>query len=163
MTLQWNWGFIVLRHNCLLLLPISYANARWFPNLISTTEVSTQKINTRQDFEFLIIIINGELCLLISRRPNLCFKRYDQDRQAHPSQKSRIYWDILLVSTTYPEHLQLLSNVIKEYGIMVSQRKMVLAQQSVSLLGMEFVQGHYKPGTYIAEELLKFPEENLTV
>lgn len=44
---------------------------------------------------------------------------------------------------------------------MVSQRKMVLAQQSVSLLGMEFVQGHYKPGTYIAEELLKFPEENL--
>ncbi|XP_070036718.1 uncharacterized mitochondrial protein AtMg00860-like [Nicotiana tomentosiformis] len=39
---------------------------------------------------------------------------------------------------------------------------MALAQKEIDFLGMHFVQGAYSPGPHICQELLKFPDTNLT-
>nr|KYP55626.1 polyprotein [Cajanus cajan] len=46
---------------------------------------------------------------------------------------------------------------------MFSEKKIQLAQQEIDFLGMKFSQGSYQPQPHIAEELLNFPEENLSV
>jgi len=73
--------------------------------------------------------------------------------------------DILLFSDTLEEHVNLLRQfeaLVTQYGIMLSAKKMVLAQKEIDFLGMHFVQGEYSPGPHICQELLKFLDTNLT-
>ncbi|KAK9044314.1 hypothetical protein V6N11_072625 [Hibiscus sabdariffa] len=44
---------------------------------------------------------------------------------------------------------------------MLSERKMKIAQKEIEFLGMNLKGGQYQPGPHIAQELLKFPKEDL--
>ena len=73
--------------------------------------------------------------------------------------------DILLFSDTMEEHLTLLQqfhDLVEKNGIMLSQKKMILARKEIDFLGMHFVHGAYSPGPHICQELLKFPDTNFT-
>ncbi|KAK4390274.1 polyprotein [Sesamum angolense] len=45
---------------------------------------------------------------------------------------------------------------------MLSNKKSFIGQPNIDFLGMKLVDGRYQPGPHITQELLKFPEENLT-
>jgi len=73
--------------------------------------------------------------------------------------------DILLFSDTLDEQINLLRQfeaLVTQYGIMLSAKKMVLAQNEIDSLGMHFVQGEHSPGPLICQELLNFSDTNLT-
>ncbi|KAK8562834.1 hypothetical protein V6N12_010900 [Hibiscus sabdariffa] len=80
--------------------------------------------------------------------------------------KALIYIDdVLLYSPNEESHITLLNQfkqLVLHYGIMLSERKMKIAQQEIEFLGMHLKEGKYHPGPHIAEELLKFPDENLS-
>ena len=74
--------------------------------------------------------------------------------------------DILLFSKDIASHKKLLNQffeIADQHGIMLSEKKIQLAQSQIDFLGMHFSQGTYKPQPHIAQELLNFPDENLTV
>ncbi|KAK9025763.1 hypothetical protein V6N11_038620 [Hibiscus sabdariffa] len=52
--------------------------------------------------------------------------------------------------------------IVFKYGIMLSEKKMKIAQQEIEFLGMYLKDGKYQPGPHIAQELLKFPNEDLS-
>ena len=73
--------------------------------------------------------------------------------------------DILLFSPNESSHKQLLEQFHKicdQYGVMLSSRKSQIGTTEVDFLGMHFAQGKYVPQLHIAEELPKFPDENMT-
>jgi len=74
--------------------------------------------------------------------------------------------DILLFSKDKESHKVLLEQFISladQHGIMLSEKKIHLAQLEIDFLGMHFSQGTYQPQPYIAQELLKFPDCFLTI
>ena len=73
--------------------------------------------------------------------------------------------DILLFSQNIQAHKQLLQQFIsptEQYGVMLSERKMQIRLAHIEFLGMRLLQGKYEAQPHIAQELLKFPDENLT-
>ncbi|KAL4388578.1 hypothetical protein GQ457_09G008110 [Hibiscus cannabinus] len=73
--------------------------------------------------------------------------------------------DILLFSQDEEAHLKLLqrfSQLLVQYGIMLSERKMKINQKEIEFLGMNLKEGKYQPGPHIAQELIKFPEKDLS-
>ncbi|WJX18453.1 hypothetical protein P8452_08249 [Trifolium repens] len=74
--------------------------------------------------------------------------------------------DVLLFSKCEKTHKQLLDqffHIAQKYGMMLSEKKSQIAQTEIDFLGMHFSQGRYQPQPHIAQELLNFPDENLTV
>jgi len=74
--------------------------------------------------------------------------------------------DILLFSKDKESHKVLLEQFISladQHGIMLSEKKIHLAQLEIDFLGMHFSQGTYQPQPHIAQELLKFPDCSLTI
>ena len=53
--------------------------------------------------------------------------------------------------------------IVNQHGIMLSEKKIQLAQSQIDFLGMHFSRGTYQPQPHIAQELLNFPDEFLTV
>ena len=53
--------------------------------------------------------------------------------------------------------------IANQHGIMLSEKKIQLAQSQIDFLGMHFYRGTYQPQPHIAQELLNFPNEFLTV
>ncbi|KAH9716855.1 hypothetical protein KPL71_021598 [Citrus sinensis] len=73
--------------------------------------------------------------------------------------------DILLFSGSHDDHRQLLTqfyDLIHSHGIMLSARKIIIATDNVEFLGMIKKDGHYQPGKHIAQELLHFPDQQLS-
>ena len=73
--------------------------------------------------------------------------------------------DVLLFSKDYDSHQDLLSHflkIVESHGIMLSDKKSILGQDSVEFLGMVIKDGHYRPGPHIAQELVHFPGEHLS-
>lgn len=73
--------------------------------------------------------------------------------------------DILLFYETIEEHTKLLhqfAQITKKYGIMLSGSKSIIGHAQIDFLGMRLNNGKYEPDPHLAEELLKFPDENLT-
>ncbi|KAL4378433.1 hypothetical protein GQ457_02G038020 [Hibiscus cannabinus] len=73
--------------------------------------------------------------------------------------------DILLYSPDEEAHLKPLkhfSRLVAQHGIMLSERKMKINQREIEFLGMNLKDGRYHPGPHIAQELMKFPNENLS-
>ncbi|KAH9734774.1 hypothetical protein KPL71_017497 [Citrus sinensis] len=73
--------------------------------------------------------------------------------------------DILLFSGSHNEHRQLLSqfyDILQSHGIMLSAKKSIIATDNVEFLGMIIKDGHYQPGKHIAQELLHFPDQQLS-
>ncbi|KAK9032918.1 hypothetical protein V6N11_017960 [Hibiscus sabdariffa] len=73
--------------------------------------------------------------------------------------------DILLYSPDEEAHLKLLkhfSQLIAQYGVMLSERKMKINQREIEFLGMHLKEGKYHPGPHIAQEVIKFPDKDLS-
>ncbi|KAH9780662.1 hypothetical protein KPL71_008163 [Citrus sinensis] len=73
--------------------------------------------------------------------------------------------DILLFSGSHDEHRQLLTqfyDIIQSHGIMLSAKKSTIATDDIKFLGMIIKDGHYQPGKHIAQELLHFPDQQLS-
>ncbi|KAH9752716.1 hypothetical protein KPL71_014813 [Citrus sinensis] len=77
-----------------------------------------------------------------------------------------IYIDnILLFSGSHDEHRQLLTqfyDILQSHGIMLSAKKSTIATDNVEFLGTIIKDGHYQPGKHIAQELLHFPDQQLS-
>lgn len=74
--------------------------------------------------------------------------------------------DVLLFSKEEKAHKQLLDQffqIAQKYGMMLSKKKSQIAQTEIDFLGMHFSQGKYQPQPHIAQELLNYPDENLTI
>ncbi|PKI76592.1 hypothetical protein CRG98_002901 [Punica granatum] len=73
--------------------------------------------------------------------------------------------DILLFSPSEETHIILLrrfSEIIQDYGIMLSEKKTIIGQREINFLGMQLANGQYQPEPHVARKLLKYPEESLT-
>ena len=73
--------------------------------------------------------------------------------------------DILLFSPNVQAHKLLLQKFIgisEQHGIMLFEKKMHIGLPQIEFLGMQLSQGKYEAHSHIAQELLKFPDENLT-
>ena len=73
--------------------------------------------------------------------------------------------DILLFLGSHDEHHQLLIqfyDIIQQHGIMLSATKSIIATDNIEFLGMIIKDGHYQPGKHIAQELLHFPDQQLS-
>ena len=73
--------------------------------------------------------------------------------------------DILLFSQNIQAHKQLLQqfvNLTEQHGVMLSERKIQIGLAQIEFLGMKLSQGKYEAQPHIAQELIKFPDENLT-
>ena len=73
--------------------------------------------------------------------------------------------DILLFSGSHDDHRQLLTqfyDIIQSHGIMLSAKKSTIATDNIEFLGMIIKDGHYQPGKHIAQELLHFPDQQLS-
>ncbi|KAH9716892.1 hypothetical protein KPL71_021626 [Citrus sinensis] len=73
--------------------------------------------------------------------------------------------DLLLFSGSHDEHRQLLTqfyDIVQSHGIMLSAKKSTIATNNIEFLGMIIKDGHYQPGKHIAQELLHFPDQQLS-
>ncbi|KAL5559238.1 hypothetical protein UlMin_035449 [Ulmus minor] len=73
--------------------------------------------------------------------------------------------DILLFSPNTKAHNKLLTQFIdltEQYGVMLSEKKMLVGQSKIEFLGMKLFNGQYEAQPHIAQELLKFLDESLT-
>ncbi|KAH9697867.1 hypothetical protein KPL71_023791 [Citrus sinensis] len=71
----------------------------------------------------------------------------------------------LLAQGAHDEHRQLLTqfyDIIQSHGIMLSAKKSTIAINNIEFLGMVIKDGHYQPGKHIAQELLHFPDQQLS-
>ncbi|KAH9716757.1 hypothetical protein KPL71_021569 [Citrus sinensis] len=71
----------------------------------------------------------------------------------------------LLAQGSHDEHRQLLTqfyDILQSHGIMLSAKKSIIATDNVEFLGMIIKDGHYQPGKHIAQELLHFPDQQLS-
>ncbi|KAH9763297.1 hypothetical protein KPL70_001115 [Citrus sinensis] len=69
------------------------------------------------------------------------------------------------VNGSHDEHRQLLTqfdNIVQSHGIMLSAKKSTIATDNIEFLGMIIKDGHYEPGKHIAQELLHFPDQQLS-
>ena len=76
-----------------------------------------------------------------------------------------IYIDnILLFSPDNDSHkdLQRFHNIVQQYGIMLSEKKMTIVTTEVDFLGMHLKDGQYVAQPHIAQELHNFPDSHLT-
>lgn len=72
--------------------------------------------------------------------------------------------DILLFSPDIDSHHDFLSkfhDLVQGYGIMLSERKMVIGETTIDFLGMHLSQGQYQLQPHIASQLDNFRDENL--
>ncbi|KAH9763298.1 hypothetical protein KPL70_001116 [Citrus sinensis] len=66
---------------------------------------------------------------------------------------------------SHDEHRQLLTqfyDIVQSHGIMLSAKKSTIATDNIEFLGMIIKDGHYEPGKHIAQELLHFPDQQLS-
>ncbi|KAL2518395.1 Reverse transcriptase domain-containing protein [Abeliophyllum distichum] len=85
----------------------------------------------------------------------------------HPIMKSALVYidDILLFSPDESFHSQLLSDLhelTKQYGVMLAQKKMVIGVPEINFLGMHIKDGQYSLQPHVGQELLKFPDANIS-
>ncbi|CAE6074580.1 unnamed protein product [Arabidopsis arenosa] len=73
--------------------------------------------------------------------------------------------DILLFSSDIDSHTALLAkfhNIVQQYGVMLSEKKMAIGETEIDFLGMHISQGEYHLQPHIATQLDEFPDENLS-
>ncbi|KAH9769510.1 hypothetical protein KPL71_012030 [Citrus sinensis] len=76
-----------------------------------------------------------------------------------PSERSKT------VFCSHDEHRHLLTqfyDIIQSHGIMLSAKKSTIATDNIEFLGMIIKDGHYQLGKHIAQELLHFPDQQLS-
>ncbi|KAH9763292.1 hypothetical protein KPL70_001111 [Citrus sinensis] len=66
---------------------------------------------------------------------------------------------------SHDEHRQLLTqfyDIVQSHGIMLSAKKSTIATDDIEFLSMIIKDGHYQPGKHNAQELLHFPNQQLS-
>ncbi|KAH9752342.1 hypothetical protein KPL71_014650 [Citrus sinensis] len=116
-------------------------------------------------------IVRGKKRLVIDYQP---LNMFLQDDKFHlPRRQSmftflknaQIFSKFDLKSGSHDEHRQLLTqfyDILQSHGIMLSAKKSIIATDNVEFLGMIIKDGHYQPGKHIAQELLHFPDQQLS-
>ncbi|KAH9686579.1 hypothetical protein KPL70_014415 [Citrus sinensis] len=78
---------------------------------------------------------------------------------------AQIFSKFDLKSESHDEHRQLLTqfyDIVQSHGIMLSAKKSIIATENIEFLGIIIKDGHYQPGKHIAQELLHFPDQQLS-
>ena len=73
--------------------------------------------------------------------------------------------DILLFLKDHDSHKKLLCeflSIVDKHGIMLSTKKSIIGQPSVEFLRMILKDGNFQPVPHIAQELLYFPDQDLS-
>ena len=73
--------------------------------------------------------------------------------------------DILLFSSDMNSHSVLLTrfyDIVQEYGIMLSEKNMIIGQTEIDFLGMHISKGQYHLQPHIASQLEHFPDKDLS-
>ena len=105
--------------------------------------------------------------------PTLCLKTAPSIFQKsmikifHPLLSNALIYidDILLFSGSHNDHHRLLNqfyDIVQSNGIMLSAKKSTIATDTIEFLSMIIKDGHYQPGKHIAQELLHFPDQQLS-
>ncbi|KAH9763370.1 hypothetical protein KPL70_001145 [Citrus sinensis] len=90
--------------------------------------------------------------------------------QILPSKFQRLVPAIGLIYTgaqrrSHDEYRQLLTqfyDIVQNHGIILSAKKSTIATENIEFLGMIIKDGYYQPGKHIAQELLHFPDQQLS-
>ncbi|KAH9780682.1 hypothetical protein KPL71_008170 [Citrus sinensis] len=116
-------------------------------------------------------IVRGKKRLVIDYQPLNMFLQDDKfplpRRQSMFTflKNAQIFSKFDLKSGSHDEHRQLLTqfyDILQSHGIMLSAKKSIIATDNVEFLGMIIKDGHYQPGKQIAQELLHFPDQQLS-
>ncbi|KAH9769835.1 hypothetical protein KPL71_012160 [Citrus sinensis] len=116
-------------------------------------------------------IVRGKKRLVIDYQPLNMFLQDDKfplpRRQSMFTflKNAQIFSKFDLKSGSHDDHRQLLTqfyDLIHSHGIMLSAKKSIIATDNVEFLGMIIKDGHYQPGKHIAQELLHFPDQQLS-
>ncbi|KAH9680166.1 hypothetical protein KPL71_026448 [Citrus sinensis] len=116
-------------------------------------------------------IVRGKKRLVIDYQPLNMFLQDDKfplpRRQSMFTflKNAQIFSKFDLKSGSHDEHRQLLTqfyDILQSHGIMLSAKKSIIATDNVEFLGMIIKDGHYQPGKHIAQELLHFPDQQLS-
>ncbi|KAH9769440.1 hypothetical protein KPL71_012002 [Citrus sinensis] len=116
-------------------------------------------------------VVRGKKRLVIDYQPLNMFLQDDKfplpRRQSMFTflKNAQIFSKFDLKSGSHDEHRQLLTqfyDILQSHGIMLSAKKSIIATDNVEFLGMIIKDGHYQPGKHIAQELLHFPDQQLS-
>ncbi|KAH9780642.1 hypothetical protein KPL71_008153 [Citrus sinensis] len=116
-------------------------------------------------------IVRGKKRLVIDYQPLNMFLQDDKfplpRRQSMFTflKNAQIFSKFDLKSGSHDEHRQLLTqfyDILQSHGIMLSAKKSTIATNNIEFLGMVIKDGHYQPGKHIAQELLHFPDQQLS-
>ncbi|KAH9716958.1 hypothetical protein KPL71_021647 [Citrus sinensis] len=116
-------------------------------------------------------IVRGKKRLVIDYQPLNMFLQDDKfplpRRQSMFTflKNAQIFSKFDLKSGSHDDHRQLLTqfyDLIQSHGIMLSAKKSIIATDNIEFLGMIIKDGHYQPGKHIAQELLHFPDQQLS-
>ncbi|KAH9792542.1 hypothetical protein KPL71_004163 [Citrus sinensis] len=116
-------------------------------------------------------IVRGKKRLVIDYQPLNMFLQDDKfplpRRQSMFTflKNAQIFSKFDLKSGSHDEHRQLLTqfyDILQSHGIMLLAKKSIIATDNVEFLGMIIKDGHYQPGKHIAQELLHFPDQQLS-
>ena len=93
-------------------------------------------------------------------------KSHDQNFQNNPPKCHALVYidDILLFAIDVDSHYALLSQfheIVQQYGIMFSEKKIVVWETEIDFLGMHISKGQYHLQPHISTQLEEFPDENL--
>ena len=61
-----------------------------------------------------------------------------------------------------PPHRDIFHTFLGPQHDMLSAKKSTIATNNIEFLGITIKDGHYQPGKYIAQELIHFPDQNLS-
>ncbi|KAH9734659.1 hypothetical protein KPL71_017448 [Citrus sinensis] len=116
-------------------------------------------------------IVRGKKRLVIDYQPLNMFLQDDKfplpRRQSMFTflKNAQIFSKFDLKTGSHDEHRQLLTqfyDILQSHGIMLSAKKSIIATNNIEFLGMVIKDGHYQPGKHIAQELLHFPDQQLS-
>ncbi|KAH9769491.1 hypothetical protein KPL71_012021 [Citrus sinensis] len=116
-------------------------------------------------------IVRGKKRIVIDYQPLNMFLQYDKfplpRRQSMFTflKNAQIFSKFDLKSGSHDDHRQLLTqfyDLIQSHGIMLSAKKSTIATDNIEFLGMIIKDEHYQPGKHIAQELLHFPDQQLS-
>ncbi|KAH9792640.1 hypothetical protein KPL71_004208 [Citrus sinensis] len=116
-------------------------------------------------------IVRGKKRLVIDYQPLNMFLQDDKfplpRRQSMFTflKNAQIFSKFDLKSGSHDEHRQLLTqfyDILQSHRIMLSAKKSIIATDNVEFLGMIIKDGHYQPGKHNSQELLHFPDQQLS-
>ncbi|KAH9649266.1 hypothetical protein KPL70_025920 [Citrus sinensis] len=101
--------------------------------------------------------------------PHILPSQYWTESEEHfKAVKGKLFTTSLITKNpigSHDEHRQLLTHfydIVQNHGIMLSAKKSTIATDNIEFLGMIIKDGHYQPGKHIAQELLHFPDQQLS-